>query len=226
MTIAEIGVVIPARNEEVLLPACLDALELAIAAVAPVPVTVVVVLDACTDASADVVAARPWAQPLSIEACNVGRARRAGAAEILDRYQGGALDDLWLANTDADSTVPSDWLSGQLKLAADGWEVVVGTVAVEDWSDHQASVPDSWRAGYRATEQHPHIHGANLSFTAAAYVDVDGWPTLPVHEDAALIKRLAARGVVSTATLPVVTSARRDPRAAGGFGDTLSTLAG
>lgn len=226
MTIEAVGVVIPARNEELLLPRCLDALAVAIREIAPVPVHVVVALDACTDDSRAVVVERTWATWVEVDAGNVGIARRTGTEATLRACRDITAEELWLATTDADSTVPPGWLSGQLALAADGWEVVVGTVAVEDWSEHPAAVPDRWSAGYRATEHHPHVHGANLGFTAAAYVDAGGWPDLPVHEDVALLSRLAARRVVSTAALPVVTSARRDPRAPGGFGDRLNTLAG
>jgi hypothetical protein len=35
---------------------------------------------------------------------------------------------MWLANTDADSTVPSDWLIGMVSAANAGFQVVLGTV--------------------------------------------------------------------------------------------------
>jgi glycosyltransferase involved in cell wall biosynthesis len=226
VSVTAIGVVIPARNEELLLPRCLDGLETAVAAVAPVPVTAVVVLDACTDASAAIAAARPWLVPLEVELRSVGAARRVGTDEVLRRHSDLDPDQLWLAMTDADSVVPADWLTRQLEFAAAGWEAVVGTVAVDDWSDHHPAVAGRWLAGYRAIEDHDHVHGANLGLSAAAYVDAGGWPTLPAHEDVALLRRLAGRRVVSTAMLPVLTSARREARADGGFGDTLSALAG
>jgi hypothetical protein len=226
MTISTIGVVVPARDEELLLPACLDSLEIAAAQVAPVPVVVMVVLDSCTDRSDLVVADRPWVCSLSIAAANVGVARRAGTEAVLQRCVATPLDDLWLAHTDADSTVPADWLAGQLALAADGWEVVVGTVAVADWSEHHPAVSVRWAADYSAVEQHSHIHGANLGLAAASYVGAGGWSALSAHEDVDLIQRLGGRRTVSTATLPVVTSARRDPRASDGFGDALNGIAG
>src|SRR5664279_5352050 len=43
------------------------------------------------------------------------------------RPRGGTgSQQLWLATTDADSTVPADWLAEQLRLAALGVEVVAG----------------------------------------------------------------------------------------------------
>lgn len=50
-------VVVPAHNEQDLLGECLSALQRAVRAV-PIPTEVVVVLDACTDATAAVVGAR------------------------------------------------------------------------------------------------------------------------------------------------------------------------
>ncbi len=50
--IAAVGVVIPAHDEEDLLPSCLDAVRLAAAPLAGVPVHVIVVADACTDRTA------------------------------------------------------------------------------------------------------------------------------------------------------------------------------
>ena len=50
-TIEAVGVVVPAHNEETLLPACLMALQRAVSAVG-VPVQVLVVADTCTDQTA------------------------------------------------------------------------------------------------------------------------------------------------------------------------------
>ena len=220
-----VGVVIPARNEEQLLPGCLDAIEVAAAAV-PVPVHVVVALDRCSDDSASIVASYRSIHIVETAAGNVGAARRHGVERVLRLADGTAEDRLWLATTDADSVVPPDWLSGQLSLASCGWEVVVGTVIVDDWSDHPPETGPRWHATYRAVEHHSHVHGANLGCSAAAYLDAGGWSPLETDEDVALLAALAHRKVIRTATLPVLTSARRDPRAVGGFGATLRELAG
>ncbi|MFI5066155.1 MAG: hypothetical protein ACHP9Z_19565 [Streptosporangiales bacterium] len=50
--IAAAGVVIPAHDEADLLPSCLAAVRLAAGTLAPVPVHLVVVADACTDQTA------------------------------------------------------------------------------------------------------------------------------------------------------------------------------
>ena len=64
---------------------------------------------------------------------------------------------------------------------------------------------------------HPHVHGANLSLSAAAYVAVGGLPPLALAEDHALVAALEGRGlrVARSATRPVRTSARPDPRCDG-----------
>jgi hypothetical protein len=221
-----VGVVVPARDEELLLPACLDALEIAIAALAGVQTRVVVALDRCVDGSADVLAAYPWVQAVETDAGNVGAARGRAVARILSQAAGTPAERIWLATTDADSVVPPNWLTGQLELARHGWEVVVGTVVVDDWTGHPPDTQPRWLASYQPVEHHPHVHGANLGCSAAAYLDAGGWSPLASDEDVALLAALAHRRVVRTATLPVVTSSRRDPRAVGGFGDTLRDLAG
>jgi glycosyltransferase involved in cell wall biosynthesis len=225
VTVDVVGVVVPARNEELLLPACLDALHVAIGALTDVAVPVVVVLDCCVDASAAVVAAYPWVQTVETDAGNVGSARARGVTRILEQAAGSPAERIWLATTDADSQVPPDWLTGQLAFAREGWEVVVGTVAVDDWSGHSPDTEPAWLASYRHVEHHPHVHGANLGCSAAAYLDAGGWSPLASEEDVALLAALSHRRVIRTATLPVVTSARQDPRAIGGFGDTLRDIA-
>src|ERR1700730_959832 len=82
--IDRIGVVVPVKNEEQTLARCLDGLEVAASRVA-MPVTVIVVLDACTDNSASVAAGfhAGGVRAITIEANNVGCARAAGGAEPL-----------------------------------------------------------------------------------------------------------------------------------------------
>ena len=92
--IAAVAVVVPARDEEELLPGCLDAITAAAQRI-EVPVSVVVTLDRCRDGTADVVAARPDVTAVECDAGVVGMARAAGvgAAPDLDTGEpGGALD--------------------------------------------------------------------------------------------------------------------------------------
>jgi hypothetical protein len=227
MTITEVAVVVPAHNEEALLPMCLDALGEAVAAVRScrgVSVDVLVVLDRCVDGTAAVVASRPWARGLAVAAGTVGGARAAGFADVLRRRPARSLAGLWLATTDADSRVPRDWLVRQLSLADGGADLVLGTVDVEDWTQHPAHVETTWRAAYQAADGHPHVHGANVGLRAEAYRQVGGFAALASDEDVALAAALAHRRVVRTGGIPVVTSARRDARAPAGFARHLAGM--
>ena len=219
-----IGVVVPAHDEQELLPACLASLRRAARhpALRSVEVHVVPVLDACTDDSGDV---SPGA--VEVGAANVGLARSAGFAEVLAREAGRPPGSLWLATTDADSTVPADWLAVQLRLQAQGAEVVAGTVAVEDWSQQSLTVRRNFDRTYgRPAPGHVHVHGANLGMSAAAYLDAGGVPPLALAEDQALVDALRgrARRLVATDRIPVLTSGRRESRTVGGFADHLRGL--
>jgi glycosyltransferase involved in cell wall biosynthesis len=225
--IQAVGVVVPAHDEEELLPACLAALRAAAGRLAGPPVHLVVVADACTDQTARLARAG-GAQVVEIDARRVGAARAAGVSDVLHRTRGSDPARLWLASTDADTLVPPDWLARQLGYARRGWEAVVGTVTVSDWSGHPGHVPELFAARYaHASGPHPHVHGANLGLTAAAYLAAGGFPARRTGEDHALVRALAASGrrILRTSELTVVTSARRHARAPRGFSHRLTTLA-
>ncbi|MBF8778255.1 glycosyltransferase [Pseudomonas fulva] len=214
-----IGVVIPAHNEARRLGRCLRAVKAARrqAEQAGYQVQVLVVLDRCSDAS-EAIARRHGVMTLVVDAGNVGQARRAGAAFMLER---GAR---WLACTDADSRVPEHWLLWQVQCAADA---VCGTVHVERWQPWQgAALRRLYRSRYQAVEGHSHVHGANLGVCAQAYQRAGGFQPLPAHEDMQLVQALQASGarIVWTARHSVATSSRKDSRAREGFGDYLSEL--
>lgn len=73
---------------------------------------------------------------------------------------------------------------------------------------------------------HPHVHGANMAFTAATYLEAGGIESLPTAEDHALWK--AMRGteqrVWSVGDVVVTTSARGEGRAPNGFAGFLQTF--
>ncbi len=222
-----VGVVIPAHDEQELLPACLRSVAEAIGRL-DVPVAVVVALDRCTDRSAAIVAGfRATGLPVRsvvVPRPGVGAARAAGCRAVLADL---GTDGAWLANTDADSEVPAHWLQAQLAHVRRGAEVVVGTVRVTEWSEQPAVVRDRFGAAYRPEAGHRHRHGANLGCTAQRYLAAGGFAELTCDEDVDLIERLEAIGsaMVWAADLPVVTSARRIGRATGGFADHLAGLA-
>lgn len=210
-----IGVVVPAHNEEILLEDCLASL---VAArhhpdLMGEEVRIVVVLDACTDASLEV-ARRFDVTIVEVEARNVGFARAAGAHQAL---QAGAR---WLSFTDADTVVAPGWLAAQLALGAD---VVCGTVGVDDWSEHPPSVRARHLLDYVDACGHRHIHGANLGIERDAYLAIGGFPPRTSDEDVALVESARALGLtIAWSALPrVTTSARRVGRAPLGFAATL-----
>ncbi|MEU1117605.1 MULTISPECIES: glycosyltransferase [unclassified Streptomyces] len=248
---AALAVVVPAHNEQHRIGACLHSLRRAAARAAPVPVLIVVAADACTDATA-AVAADAGAEVVEIDARNVGAARAAGTDHALERLAGAgerlgeagerlagpwarpAGQGVWLAMTDADTTVPEDWLTQQMAWARRGYDAVLGTirlapartgsliVARHD-ADYFRTRP---RTGRATAWEHPHVHGANMGLTAAAYRRVGGFAALPTGEDHDLVGRLVASGhrVARTDRHPVRTAARLRGRAPGGLADLLMTL--
>ncbi|MET0844562.1 MAG: glycosyltransferase [Pseudomonas sp.] len=215
-----IGILIPAHNEEDLLEDCLEAALLAAQheLLDGETVEVLVVLDSCTDRSLEIVTAYP-VHSLEIDARNVGQARAAGARFLLDR---GAR---WISCSDADSRVAQDWLVAQLSLEVDA---VCGTVTVDEWHE---SIDESsqirYHQHYQARDGHRHIHGANLGISADAYRRAGGFEPLACDEDVQLVRQLERCGAnIAWSHRPqVLTSARLDSRARGGFGDYLRDLA-
>lgn len=216
--VTEVVVVVPAHDEEERLPRCLQSLAFAARRV-PVPVRVVVVLDACTDRSAGVVT--PGALSVVVSHHNVGAARAAGFAAA--RIDAGT----WCASTDADTVVGPTWLQAQLRHAARGVDVLVGTVRTMGWSEHPVGLRAAFDAGYTQADGHRHVHGANLGVSGRAYTDLGGFAGMGLHEDVDLVRRAMTAGlVVHWSADPIVfTSARTSARAPGGFATHLSTLA-
>lgn len=222
------AVVVPAHDEESLLPAALDSV--AAAAGHPeledVHMLTVVVADLCRDRTAQV-ARRAGAMIVTTAWRSPGRARAAGADRAMEVLAdlGVPASEAWLAATDADSRVPPHWLAFHRKRALEGWDAVVGTVDLPD-----SPLAARHRLLYEATRpqagvawRHPHVHGANLGVTATAYVDAGGFPPLDVGEDRAIVDALERQGrrVLRTADIPVLTSPRLHARAAGGFAADL-----
>ncbi|MHC8299694.1 glycosyltransferase family 2 protein [Pseudomonas sp. ZS1P83] len=214
-----IGILIPAHNEEDLLEECLLAALLAAQheLLNGETVEVLVVLDSCTDRSSEIVGRYP-VHSLAIEARNVGQARAAGARFLLDR---GVR---WISCSDADSRVAHDWLVAQLALGADA---VCGTVKVDAWhASFDESAQIRYHQRYQAREGHRHIHGANLGISADAYRRAGGFEPLASDEDVQLVRQLERCGAkIAWSQRPqVLTSARLDSRARGGFGDFLRDM--
>lgn len=169
-------------------------------------------------------AEHPRVRSLALDVSNVGLARAAGLTDVVGRHPTTARQHLWLATTDADSRVPPDWLVRQVELAGSGADVVLGTVDVDDWSQHPPYVEQRWRSSYDPHDGHPHVHGANVGLRAEVYLAVGGFPGRALDEDVAMVASLAHHRVVRTGSIPVVTSARPTGRLAGGFADHVAAL--
>lgn len=231
MRVERIGVVIPARDEAPRLESCLRALADAVAAVEQ-PVEVVLVLDACTDDSAAVVAGLQGRLMLNLTTirttyAGAGAARAAGVAHVLDSL---GTAGTWIATTDADSAVPLHWLRGQVRRAVLGADVVAGTVRVRDWEGRPAEVRRRAEALYSqplSSAGHGHVHGANLAISASWYRRLGGFPMSTHDEDVELVAAAQAAGatVAWAEDIAVTTSARSAARAPHGFAAHLDQLA-
>ncbi|WP_411080255.1 glycosyltransferase [Streptomyces sp. cmx-18-6] len=228
MSAEAVAVVVPAHDEESSLPAALAAVARAARhpGLAATRVLTVVVADDCRDRTA-AIARNAGALVVSTGCRNPGRARALGVSHALALLT-APTPLTWIATTDADSVVPPDWLTHHLARAREGWQAVVGTVVLPP-----SPLATRHRILYEATRPpgetpwaHPHVHGANLGVSAAAYRDVGGFPALATGEDRALVQALERRGhrVLRTARCPVLTSPRLQARARGGFGDYLSAM--
>lgn len=232
-------VVVPARDEEERIGACLRALSGQAGLVA-----VVLVLDGCADGTERVARATAAATGLPLElvegpARGVGFARGLGmavAAKRLREEPAGVLRVI--ASTDADSVVAPDWLARtRAALASDGAAAVGGRIVLDPLE--AALVPREVLAAREAEAArrliavrrhapaagHHQFSGASLALTLAAYDAVGGLPATPTLEDEALERALRAAGVPITyaADVRVTTSARTAGHAPRGLAQALRT---
>lgn len=215
-SIRALAVVIPVHNEEQLLSRCLQSVEVAVSRVR-VPVAVYVVIDASTDGSASVARRHPF-PVVEIDAGSVGVARSVGVTAALRGLAPAADRRVWIANTDADSVVPPNWLTLQLKLARAGADVVIGTVRPE-FTDLSPRHRQLWLDTHTRGHPNGHVHGANLGLRGDVYRGAGGFSDAPEHEDVMLVDHCRAAGarVVASDAAEVVTSGRFVGRTPGGY---------
>lgn len=198
------SVVVPAYNEEKLLPACLESL---VAQEYEGEIEILVVDNASTDGTADV-------------------ARRCGARVVPEPRRGycnaliagfaAAQGDI-IACTDADSVVPPDWVrrlaaeydrapdvvavGGDIEFQCPNWKSRVLTHVLIPWINRID----------RGNPAGAHLWGANLSVRRDAFLSVGGWnPKFSLQADSELSERLRKAGrVVVIESLRVRTSSRR-----------------
>jgi hypothetical protein len=235
-----VGIVLPVHNEERMLCSSLKALDVAANRLGnDLPCHIVVVLDDCRDGSATV--AQRWVRDraaggngrsalsklmtvLTIDASNVGSARRVGCSFVLQSFSETPVDNIWLATSDADSTVPDNWLAQQLMKHELGVDIWSGSVTVLDWGQRQGGTAAAWREHYGA-ERH-WAHGASLGVNGRIYLGAGGFEDLASGEDRSLLEAAAGIGARTyyDRSTPVTTSARRNGRAPLGFAHALSCI--
>jgi hypothetical protein len=231
-----VGIVVPVHDEEQLIGSALCALDRSVTEISGRPVVpgIVIVLDGCRDRSEELVArwrrrelevdGRRHIQVVASAGGNVGRARRLGCEALLGAWSDVAPERIWLATTDADSEVPADWITSQVKARSEGSQVWVGGVSVHDWDDRPGGTAEVWQRQY--AEEHLPIHGANLGIDADTYLKAGGFSDLTTGEDRDLVLRTAALGAVICRhpSVRVATSGRRQARAPDGFARALTRI--
>ena len=232
-------VVVPARDEEQRIGACVRALG-AQRGVGTDAYEVVVVLDQCSDrtrAAAEAAAAEvaTAVRVVMSPVAGVGAARRHGMELACARLLGaGRLDGL-IATTDADTLVAPDWLAAQLALADRGAEAIGGAIelvaedarnlAAATLARREARAEQRLRAVRAADRdaEHHYFSGASMAVTARTYRAVGGIEARAALEDEAFESRLVAAGVriARSSAVRVTTAARTDGRAARGLARDL-----
>ena len=110
-----VAVAIPAHDEEALIGRCLSSVTRAVTHARErepgLVVSVVVVLDACRDTTAELAGRWPVAT-VEISARRVGTARRIGVAHALSAPDDRPADT-WIAVTGVDTRAPPDWNTHQ-----------------------------------------------------------------------------------------------------------------
>ena len=233
------AVVVPARDEEQRIGACLDALA-AQERLAADEYELIVVLDACEDGTAAAVEAARGRHPELVVHTLIGPGEGAGPARAAGmdvgcaRLEAAGAERGLLASTDADTLVAPDWLASQLVSLAAGAEAVGGEIELDP--GEAAALPRrvlvgraaelverTRQAAARGPAEHAHFSGASLGITPRAYREVGGMARLAALEDQELEDRLAAAGVAihRPRAVRVVTAARTDGRAERGLARDL-----
>lgn len=212
-----IGIVIPAHNEEQHLSACLQSIQQAVQLMGHEQVEILVVLDSCTDQSRAIVESHQvnWIE------CNyacVGKARDLGIRHLI---QQGVT---WVACTDADTIVDPDWLLCQMHHQPT--DAICGIVVLDNLNHLSTPQQQKYLTHYQDSMGHQHIHGANLSFSVDAYLQAGGFEPIPCHEDVSLIQKFMTQcsKITWSNLVRVTTSSRLNGRAPQGLSHFLKQL--
>jgi glucosyl-3-phosphoglycerate synthase len=232
-------VVIPARDEERRIGACLGAL--AGQTIPPDAFETIVVLDDCRDRTARIVAEVSSELGLPVTTIDgpgtgAGAARRSGMDAACARLLAADRPLGLIACSDADSRPAADWLERQLAHVAAGARAIAGMIeldeheagelpaAVRDRRERDATIRLRRLRRAEPDAAHHHFAGASLGVTAATYREVGGIEPLASLEDAGFAVRLARHRItiLRASDVRVQTSARSDGRVARGLSVDLA----
>ncbi|WP_299785130.1 glycosyltransferase family A protein [uncultured Marivita sp.] len=236
------AIVIPARNEEARIGACLSALS----AQASARVSVILVVNNTTDRTIDIARAVAIRSGLDMTVVDlklspsegVGTARKFGCDHALR-----TMPDLrYLLTTDADCITAPNWVArnlahlqivdvvcGKVDLIADEAEILDGMnrKLAERESVYRGLVQDIY-ATYSTSSTdisgtHGEAAGASLSFGKPAYLAVGGFAPIVCGEDRRIVRsfRRAGYEVRHASDVTVRASCRLSGRATGGMSDAL-----
>lgn len=239
----DVLVAVPARDEEDSIVPCLDAVVSAVreslASGAVGRVRISVGAHRCRDRTAERATSLLRASGLEhlvlddrvSDTVGAVRSRLVTAGMTAAMTTGPPLDPArtWVLSTDADSVVPTDWVTALLDVAArTGADLVAGFVALDGWvADASALAAYDRVLQARLTDKgHDHVWAANLAVAYPAYAAAGGFPSVAHGEERVLAGRVARSGGRAVGALhPVVTTSARMPgRAAHGLGDLLRRL--
>ena len=236
------SVVVPARDEETLIEACLGALARQ-RGVAHEEYEVLVVLDHCTDeteARARSLAERHPNLRLHIldgPGRGSGPARWVGMEAACARLLGLGRPGGLVCSTDADTVAAPDWLAAQLDAASRGAVAIGGRIELSDngslpenivrWHTERGRLRQKELRSAPGKAEHWQFSGASLALTAAVYREVGGLEPRSSLEDEHLEQVLRQRDIPIERLLSVrvTTSARLVGRANRGLAHDLALAA-
>ena len=235
-------VAIPVKDEANRIGSCLAALSRQ-----SIPTNhVVLLLNNCTDDTADIVRALPHGpHRLHVIECELeGASASAGVARGLAmKYAASLLSEGVLLTTDADAEVPPNWVETNLRAIDEGADAVCGRAVIDPVEallipphlheddarevaygrllDEIASIvlpdpADPW-------PRHREESGASIAMSVAMFRRIGGFPSLPSGEDRALIGLLRSLDALvrHDPHISVTVSGRIEGRARDGMADTI-----
>jgi glycosyltransferase involved in cell wall biosynthesis len=244
-TVTDAVIAIPVRDEAKRIGSCLAALSRQ-----STPAShVVLLLNNCTDGTAEVVKGLPRGpHQLHVVECRLeGNSASAGVARSLAMDYAASLlkdeDEGVILSTDADAEVPDHWIEANLRAIEEGADAVCGQAVIDPIEalliPAHLHEDDAREVAYgRLLDEiesivlpdpadpwprHREDSGASIAITASMLRSVGGVPSLASGEDRALIARLRSidARVRHHPHIRVVVSGRIEGRAPGGMADTI-----